>query len=244
MQTWTLPHSRFPFGPACTSRLLEVVLAIWATTASRITSSARQLTVPEQASEEQGRSVPMQSVLVLDASGSMASLDWPPSRIEAAKQAAKAYWRRRAEVAPEARVALVAYSTSAQLLCPPTSVRDGPAFDTAIDGLRPGGTTNMQAGLELASQLLARTRAQGPGEIVLLTDGLNNAQDPRPVAKAIKQFAIVNTVGIGARNEVDESLLRALASEYPDGRKRYRWIGDREGLIGHFRSLGAGIRKA
>ncbi|MDY7108004.1 MAG: vWA domain-containing protein [Planctomycetota bacterium] len=186
----------------------------------------------------------MHSVLVLDASGSMASFDWPPSRIEAAKQAARAFWRRRAEALPDARVALVAYSTSAQLLCQPTSVRDEPALDTAIDGLRPGGTTNMQAGLELAWQLLDGTRSQGPGEIVLLTDGLNNQQDPRPVAEAIKQFAIVNTVGIGARNEVDESLLRTLASEYPDGRKRYRWIGDKEGLIGHFRSLGAGIRKA
>jgi Ca-activated chloride channel family protein len=175
----------------------------------------------------------------------MASLDWPPSRIEAAKQAARAFWRRRAEVAPEARVALVAYSTSAQLLCQPTSVRDGPDLDTAIDGLRPGGRTNMQAGLELAWQLLVPTRDRGPGEVVLLTDGLNNDQDPRRVAEAIKQFAIMNTVGIGARNEVDEPLLRALASEYPDGRKRYRWIGDRgEGLIGHFRSLGAGIRKA
>jgi Mg-chelatase subunit ChlD len=173
----------------------------------------------------------------------MASPDWPPSRIETAKKAARAYWRRRAEVAPEARVALVAYSTSAQLACQPTSVRDGPALDAAIDGLRPGGRTNMQAGLDLARRLLAGTHAQGSSEIVLLTDGLNTDQDPRPTAEAIKQFAIVNTVGIGARSEVDESLLRALASEYPDGRKRYRWIGDKEGLIGHFRSLGAGLRK-
>ncbi len=43
------------------------------------------------------------SVLIIDASGSMYDTDWEPSRLEAAKQAAVAFLRRLLSEEPDAR---------------------------------------------------------------------------------------------------------------------------------------------
>ena len=55
------------------------------------------------------------AVLVLDASGSM--LDWPPSRLEAAKDAARDYFARVCREEPRARTGILASGSSAKILC-------------------------------------------------------------------------------------------------------------------------------
>ena len=52
-------------------------------------------------------------------------------------------------------------------------------------------------------------------------------------------------IGIGGTpHDVDESLMRDIASEYPDGSKRYRWIGDKERLAQHFHCLAGRITRS
>jgi len=242
MHTCTLPYSQYRIGLYWPSLVLYIVLTFWAATVSRLVLPFRRSTNTTDAFPHHRSAVPKNSALVLDTSSSMASDDWPPSRIEAGKSAAKAYCRRRAELAPNARVAIVAYNSSAEIVCGLTAVSHVATLDAAIDDLCASGCTNMKAGLELAHQLLAGTK--GDCEIVLLSDGHNTEQDPRPIAESIRQYATVNTIGIGSCSEVDEPLLRTLASEYPDGRKHFRWIGDKGGLIDHFRNLGGGLKKA
>lgn len=86
----------------------------------------------------------------------------------------------------------------------------------------------------------------GACQVVLLSDGHHNCgASPRAVAKKIKEKAILECVGIGGRpSDVDTRLMKAIASERPDGTKRYRWIGEREELVKHFTDLAGGISRS
>ena len=181
--------------------------------------------------------------LIIDASGSMQLTDWQPSRIGAAKEAAKAFCQRLAREQPDARVAIIAYGTSAHVYHQLTLAADLKAIHRAVDRIGELGSTNIRAGLEQAQHVLrARCTAS---QIVLLSDGQNTGADPRPVADALKRFAIIDCIGIGGSpQDVDEELMKQIASEHPDGAKRYRWIGDKERLVQHFQQLAGRIRRA
>ena len=58
------------------------------------------------------------------------------------------------------------------------------------------------------------------------------------------QTGVPGCIGIGgAPHDVDEPLMKHIASEYPDGSKRYRWIGDKERLAQHFHCLAGRITR-
>ena len=101
----------------------------------------------------------------------------------------------------------------------------------------------MYAGLKGALGLLKNPAS--PAQVVLLTDGQNTGKDPIALAERLKKRAVIECVGIGGSPEdVDECLLKQIASAYPDGTRRYRWIGQKEQLIKHFHKLAGGIRRA
>ena len=182
------------------------------------------------------------SALVLDASGSMMSDDWRPSRLEGAKVAAKAFVERLSQEDPEARVAVVGYGDSARTFCGLTTAKNVSKLNRCIDQIDCMGSTNMQAGLQEGLRLLRGQR--GTCQVVLLTDGHNTGRSPRKVAEEMKDFAVVECVGIGGSpREVDEKILKDIASAYPDGTKRYRWIGDTEHLVEHFHKLAGRITR-
>ena len=183
------------------------------------------------------------AVLVLDASPSMEAEDWKPSRLEAAKASARAYVNRLRAEEPDARVAVVAYSSSARTMCGLTPVSKVGRLLRAIDDITVGDGTNITAGLTTAGKHL-----QGIGraaQVVLLTDGAHNTgPEPTPVAARLRTIAILETVGIGGQPaDVNEDLLKAISSAYPDGSKRYRWIGDKETLVRHFHNLAGRITR-
>ena len=183
------------------------------------------------------------AVLILDASASMQTRDWPPTRLEGAREAAKAFVRRLAHQEPEARVGVVAYGTSADTVHRLAPVSDHASIACATDRIHTLGGTSITTGLEAAARLLEPNGR--PVQIVLLSDGHHNTgPKPEKIAERLKQRATIECVGIGGQPEdVDEKLLKWIASAYPDGRKRYRWIGDKEQLIKHFRDLGGGLTR-
>ena len=186
---------------------------------------------------------PRWSALVIDASGSMQANDWPPSRLDAAKEAAKAYCDRLAQDEPNAHVAVIAYGDDALAMCGLTQVTKRRALARAISRIDYLGYTNMRSGLQEAYQILYRRG--GDRQVLLLSDGHNNDGNPCSVADALRCFSVIDTVGIGGSPaEVDEELMRYIATEYPDGTKRYRWIGDKESLVAHFQELAGRIRRA
>lgn len=198
------------------------------------------------------------TVVLIDVSGSMDSPDYPPTRLEAAQEGAKKYFEARCQLSPKDFVALVTFAGSADRCCDWTSVRTGKSkFIQAVDSIKTRGSTSIGAGLAKAIELLegkpsgflkrllsAKSGGSVPPScclrrIIVLTDGGQNAAPaPRSIAKRAKDAGmVIECIGIGAREEIDEDLLKAIASVV-DGRIRYRYIGDVERLSDQFRRLG------
>lgn len=186
---------------------------------------------------------PRDAVLAIDASGSMTSRDWKPSRMKAAREGASEFVERMAREQPDSRIAIVAYGDVGQLVIPLTPAYERAQLQAAIDSIPGQGGTDMTSGLEIALDLLMYSGR--PGQVVLLTDGFHNGNcSPEPVADQLKQYAVIDCIGIaGSPGSVDERLLRYIASTNSDGSKRYRWIGDKQQLVQHFRDLAGRIAR-
>ncbi|MCS7235278.1 MAG: VWA domain-containing protein [Armatimonadota bacterium] len=144
--------------------------------------------------------------LSIDVSGSMRSQDMRPNRLEAAKEAARAFVRR---LPADAAVALVAFAGTAELLQPLT--RDHGRVLRALDDLTFRPRTAIGEGLlEAVAALPGRVRVQAGlaqalpaprtrAVVVLLSDGRSNTgADPLEAAEvARRQNVVVYTVGIG-----------------------------------------------
>lgn len=81
--------------------------------------------------------------------------------------------------------------------------------------------------------------------IILLSDGGDTSDSgPRALANSLKgQGVVIDTIGIGGSPEdVDEALLREIASARSDGSKRYCFIKDSEHLVQKFESLAGRLR--
>ena len=152
-------------------------------------------------------------VLAMDVSASMAADDVEPSRMEAAKLAAKALAERRPD---SAMIGVVAFGEGGLIVQAPTN--DGEALDATIDRLVPQSGTSLGRGMMTALHLLAPEEgsdtsqsptvdeevargAFAPAIIVMLTDGENTDEpDPGEVAQlAIERGIRVHTIGVGTQ---------------------------------------------
>ena len=133
--------------------------------------------------------------------------------------------------------------SSTKILISLTEARRYDEIAARIDKAEINGATNITAGLKRAYKILAGTT--GEWQVVLLSDGHHNTGSyPDAISDRLRKRAVIDCVGIGGnRHDVDEGLLKYIASEYPDGSKRYRWIGDKERLVKHFHNLAGRITK-
>ncbi|MEA2249507.1 MAG: Ca-activated chloride channel [Solirubrobacteraceae bacterium] len=136
-------------------------------------------------------------VLVTDHSRSMMATDVSPTRLEAARDAA----RRFLDKVPSAvRVGAVAYSDAPDAVQAPTTRRDD--VRRIIDGLVADGSTATGDALAAALEGIARDRRSGhrpPAAIVLLSDGkTTTGRDPIQVARAAGRARVpIYTVALG-----------------------------------------------
>ncbi|QDV89918.1 von Willebrand factor type A domain protein [Phycisphaerae bacterium RAS2] len=191
-------------------------------------------------------SLPMRTrrtVIVVDASGSMMERDWPPNRLWGATNAAQDYADASAQCGARNEVAVVAYGECARIMCCFISCGARKELQVALGAIGMYGATNIAAGLEAAEHLFIPFTHSGAGDelvVLLLTDGKHNCRsNPVEWADRLKSLGVViDAVGIGGDHaQVDEALLRRLASEDGDGRIRYRFIGDPERLAAHYRQM-------
>jgi Ca-activated chloride channel family protein len=155
-------------------------------------------------------------VLAFDISGSMAATDFSPTRMEAAKAAARSFVERQPA---SVQVGVVAFSDSGYSVQAP--VTDRAAIIAAINRLSPERGTALARGIDASLEAIDRAenpakgfyvnRSPGPttqpvppgshesAVIVLLTDGQNNEDpDPLTAAQAAANRGIrIDTVGIG-----------------------------------------------
>jgi Ca-activated chloride channel family protein len=179
-------------------------------------------------------------VLAFDVSGSMAATDLAPTRLEAAKAAARGFVEQQPATI---RVGVVAFGDGGVITQRPTT--DRAAVLAAIGRLTPQGGTGVGRGIQTALGAIAgrpvqlsrsgsSLEATGPdlgyfssAAVVLLTDGENTAEpDPLAVAEVTSTAGVrVYPIGLGSpggtvleidgfqvATALDEPLLRQIAT--------------------------------
>jgi len=156
-------------------------------------------------------------VLSFDVSGSMAAEDMQPTRMEAAKAAAREFVDRQPS---NVRIGVVAFSDGGISVQPPT--KDQEAILTAIDRLAPQRGTSVGSGILASLNTIAESRGEAPetqnsltpvptptpvpqgtfipAAVVLLTDG-ENTTEPDPIQAALtaaERGVRVYTIGVGS----------------------------------------------
>ena len=181
-----------------------------------------------QAPKMSSDSTPVNVTLVLDASGSMRT----GNRVDIAREAAESI---RRSLRTGDRIAVVHFTNSVvdDLTVMHTDPDDRDVM-RSIDELRPRGSTNVQAGLDLGVRLADRARRDNPGSynyIILMSDGVANvdATDPFAILESASDRDSSNplrliTIGVGIEN-YNDYLLEQLAQH---GNGWYRYLSDTE----------------
>ena len=181
-----------------------------------------------QAPEADYEARPLNVTLVLDASGSMST----GNRVDIAREAAESI---RRSLRGSDRIAVVHFTTSVlDHLTVDHRAPDDRAVRRSIDQLAPHGSTNVQAGLNLAVKLADRVRRERPDAynyIILMSDGVANvdATDPFAILESAADGDSSNplrliTIGVGIEN-YNDYLLEQLAQH---GNGWYRYLSNTE----------------
>jgi Ca-activated chloride channel family protein len=116
-------------------------------------------------------------------------------------------------------VAIVTFGDDARVLLEPTRATDANRILAVIDELRPGGSTNLEAGLRLGYDLARSSLTEnGVDRVVLASDGVANVglTDPESILGAIRRDAEAGieliSVGVGMGN-YNDTLLEQLADQ-------------------------------
>ncbi|MDR2551351.1 MAG: VWA domain-containing protein [Desulfobulbus sp.] len=171
--------------------------------------------------EAQLQALPLNIALVIDRSGSMAS----NRKLDLVKAAAKEMvWRLQ----PGDQFSLIAYDDRVQVLMPSSADLDPRRVEELIDGITPGGSTNLGGGLaEGYRQVRAGVRPNAVNKVLLLSDGLANIgiTDPRQLTAMAEHQAqervSLSTFGVGL--DFNEDLMADLSER---GRGMYYFIDD------------------
>jgi Ca-activated chloride channel family protein len=140
-------------------------------------------------------------VLATDVSGSMTATDVQPSRLAAAKLAARRFVQ---QVPKRVNVGVMAFNDIARVLQSPTTDRQ--AANAAITGMASSGGTATGNAIATATSVLQRAPGvkgkRPPAAIVLLSDGSSTrGRDPVAAAQAARKLHIpVYTVALGTRS--------------------------------------------
>lgn len=148
-------------------------------------------------------------ILAIDVSRSMKATDVEPTRLDAARAAAKAFLE---QVPEKFRVGVVSFATRAAVAVPPTE--DRVLVVEALDTLASGEGTAIGDAVALSLRLGQREResdgAVPPRAILLISDGARDGGrvDPAAAAEQAKTRGVpVHTVLVGTPNGVVEETL-------------------------------------
>ena len=140
-------------------------------------------------------------VLATDVSGSMLAKDVKPTRLVAAKQAARRFVDK---VPSRVNIGVLAFNGTPTVLHSPTRDRD--AVRTAINGMTSSGATATGEAIAAGVQMLRPSGSQSghrpPAAMLLLSDGASTrGRDPIEQAQAARKLGVrVYTVALGTSN--------------------------------------------
>lgn len=168
---------------------------------------------------------PLNLVLVIDHSGSMAAAD-KMSRVKTSLHTMIDKLR------PDDFVSIVIFDDTAEVLVPANRIGNGIELNRAIDSIRPDGSTNIHAGLMLGYKEAKKNfQAGATNRVILLTDGIANqgVTDPKQIAADSSEYngqgIDLSTIGVGL--ELNNDLLRTLATA---GHGLYHFVSDEKDI--------------
>lgn len=170
-----------------------------------------QLSVSTSVNPEDYARLPMQLVVVVDHSGSMAS----DGRLTKVKQGLHTLIDGLLD---EDRLAIVEFDDEVDTVAPFASTLDRVRLHKVVDGLQPRGGTNIHDGLAQGFGLLGdRPANERQNRVILLSDGLatagNTSQDAMfaLAREHVSSGVALSTIGVG--NDFDVALMRGLAEQ-------------------------------
>ena len=162
---------------------------------------------------------PLNLALVLDTSGSMASVD----KLTYLKNSLSVFLH---SLRPDDIVAVVVYNDDAQVLQPARPVGDGAWIQETVHSLQAHGSTNLYAGLMAGfTEVEKHFDVRRNNRVLLLTDGIANkgVTDPGQIARDARAWndrgIYLSTIGLGV--DLDDELLHILAQQ---GHGAYHFI--------------------
>ena len=171
---------------------------------------------------------PVHLAVVMDTSGSMRGKDKITNARAAAIELAEM-------LGPEDTLSLVTFSDHAQTLIQRGSADEARRMRLLIEGIKPGGGTNLYDGMTTGQRLLQDTALAGVKRVVILSDGLANlgVQDPAELTRLAGSLVSegVTVSGLGLGLDYDEDLLAAMSDAGGGG---YHFISDATQLNGIF----------
>ena len=185
---------------------------------------------------------PANLVFVVDISGSMNR----ENRLGLVKQALKLLLD---ELDPRDSVGLVVYGSQGRVLLTPTSVEERDRLIAAIEELQPGGSTNVEEGLNLAYDMARRNyQRRAINRVIVCSDGVANTgqtaaeQILNRVRGEADRGISLSTIGFGMGN-YNDVLMEKLADQ---GDGNYYYVDElkeaervfRENLTGMLQVLG------
>ncbi len=166
--------------------------------------------------QAQGADKGTDTILVLDASGSMWGVVDGQTKISAARQAVDSIlskWR------PDDRLGLIAYGHRAKGDCKdiellvPVSTFDPAKIKTAVDALNPKGKTPIADSLRAAAAALRST--ENKATVILVSDGIETcAPDPCAVAAELKKSGVgftAHVIGFDVADPMAKNQLQCIA---------------------------------
>jgi Ca-activated chloride channel family protein len=188
-------------GGAPFAASLEVAVAPWAPAHRLVRIGLKGREVSDAARP------PANLVFLLDVSGSMDE----PNKLPLVKQSLRMLVNR---LRPDDRVAIVVYAGASGLALPSTSAAQKARILDAIDELQPGGSTNGEAGIQLAYDIAkANFIPGGVNRVILATDGdfnvgtTSEGELTRLVEEKAKSGVFLTVLGFGMGNYKDAMLV-------------------------------------
>jgi len=166
--------------------------------------------------------LPSSLTFVIDVSGSMDM----ENRLELVKQSLRLLVDR---LRYDDTVSIVVYGSEARVVLYPTQGNDKNTILSAINALRPEGSTNAEAGLKLGYEMAMRAfQAGANNRVILCSDGVANVGNTGPnailsqVRGYVSEGIYLTTVGFGMGN-FNDVLMEQLAN---DGNGSYAYVDD------------------
>ncbi len=182
-----------------------------------------------------GARLPLNLGVVLDRSGSM----YDERRLEYVVEAVKFL---ADNVAPEDRVAVIAFADKAQVIIQPDQIHDRAAVRRALDDidlLEIGGGTQMALGMLAAIEQVKRNLASDRlNRVLVLTDG-QTYQETACIDLANQNREQMSFSAMGVGVEFNEKLLMRIAQ---DSHGKYHFIGNPEEIPSIFEDELSGLR--